>query len=212
MQIGNDWTVLNLGVRFRQKRSGAWINPRTAFHRFAFGLCHGTEAPYGSTQPEHFVGVRSSLPLVRDSNNNFWRSGWELITVARSDEYVHLESDQTTTGRLRVSLEDDNLSSAWYLRFTRNSETSITLDLFTPTKSAIVSSPTEEDFLTQLDREKWNQSVNNHGSYAEFSSGIHFDPSLGGLDSVNIFSDLPNFTSNQLRAVEWLSVNAVRID
>lgn len=204
MEIGNEWTVLNLGVRFRQSRAAAWENPSSLSGTFAFGLCHGTASPLGSASPVHFVGVRSGSAWTRQNGQNWWAVGWEMLTAATT-ETVHSSGSD---GLARVSKREDDYSSAWYVRFTKEGAT-LKLDLFIPTG---FNSPTEFDFTVQLDRAKWNRSVNNHDTYREFSAEIPFDEGLGALDSVNVFSSLPNFVTNQLRGVEWLSIRAVRLE
>lgn len=108
-------------------------------------------------------------------------------------------------GTVRVS-DDDNFSSSWYARFTKL-EDSIRVDLFLPTGA---DSPNAFDFETQLFREQWNRCVNNHSTYEEFSATIAVESQ--DFDSVNIFSNIDSFDTQQLRSVEWLGVRAVRIE
>lgn len=84
------------------------------------------------------------------------------------------------------------------------------MDLFLPTGA---NAPTEFDFEVQLDREKWKSSVNNHDTYREFTLTVPSNEAiLGALDSVNIFSNLADHVSSQLKAIDWVSVKAVRIE
>lgn len=206
MEIGHEWTVLNLGVRFRQARALAWANPATLSGLVGFGLCHGTEQPYGEVEPKHFVGLKSAGSWARLSGRNWWQTGWNIFTCLAGEDLSH---GSGSDGTLRVSETEDEQATAWYLRFTKDGGT-IRVEAFLPTG---LNSPTEFDFLMQLDREKWNRSVNNHESYREFALEADFDEDLfGRLDSVNVFSTLPHFVSNQLRSIEWLSVRAVRIE
>lgn len=205
MEVGTNWTILNLGIRLRQARDGQWINPATLNKHFAFGLCTGTAKPYGSAEPHHFLGVRSRSNWTRVQALNWWQVGWNIFQSARTEEWDHATG---IDGTLRVSRDEDAYASAWYLRYTKKGGT-ITVDLFLPTG---INTPTEDDFLMQMDRERWNPSVNNHDTYRQFSAEVPFDLGLGELDSVNIFGEPQNFVSNQLRGMEWLSVRAVRIE
>lgn len=73
--------------------------------------------------------------------------------------------------------------------------------------------PTEEDFQIQLGREDWSTSVNNHDTFVETETTFSIDEAtFGVLDSVNIYSTLPNYVSEQLRGIEWVSIRAVAIE
>lgn len=90
------------------------------------------------------------------------------------------------------------------MRFVRLGGGSIRADTFLPEAE---NCPTEEDFQIQLDREEWTTSVNNHDTYVETETTFTVDEAtFGAFDSVNVFSNLPNYVSEQLRGIEWLSV------
>lgn len=111
---------------------------------------------------------------------------------------------------LRLSESDDCRSSAWYVRLVRLGGGNMRAETFLPTEE---NCPTEEDFKLQLDREEWSTSVNNHDTYTETETTFSFDEAaFGALDSVNIFSTLPNYVSEQLRGIEWVSIRCVAVE
>lgn len=126
------------------------------------------------------------------------------MTASGSEEQVIASG---ADGSLRVAPSDDDSGSCWYIRFTKGE--TLTLTLFLPTSG---TKPSEEAFDRQAECLEWNYSVGGHSSYREFITTVPFDPSAGELDSVNLFSNLPFFVTNQLRAIEWLNVRAVRLD
>lgn len=209
LEVGSNWNVLNVGIRFRQSRIQTWSGP-SDLNGFTvgFGLCSGTVSPYGTSDPDHFVGVRSRVePWTRDGSRNWWNTGWNLFKSESGAGVTSIASG--SFGTLRVSVPTETISSAWYLRFTR-SELTMKVDVFMPDSR---DTPDEFDFEQQLERAKWLPSVNRHGSYQEFSLPISVnESSFGELDSVNLFSDIPNFVSSDLRGIEWVSVRAVRLD
>lgn len=202
MEIGNEWETLNLGAMLRQHRPGDWTNPEAMTAEVGFGLCRGTVKPLGVAEPDYFVGLITDSPWERLGSRNWWLAGWRLATIYLGEETVHVRGSGLA---LRVSEREDGFASAWYLRYRRDGG-SMTVELYLPGGPA---SPTENDFLVQLDRETWQRSVNNHDGYSQVSVVV---PVLDNLDSVSLLSGLPNFATNQLRAVEWLAVRALRIE
>lgn len=84
------------------------------------------------------------------------------------------------------------------------------LDLFLPEGRNV---PSEDDFLMQMERDKWKTSVNNHDTYREESIQISVnEASLGSLDSVNLFSTIPDYVARQLKGIQWVSVKALRLN
>lgn len=168
-----------------------------------FGICHGTTAPCGSATPKHFLGVKTSDSWTRDGH--WWESGFEAIRSVNGTDTV-LESGDA---RFRIS-EDDTFASAWYLRFTKLNAGSMRVELFLPNGS---ESPNSSDFDFQLQRETFNECVNNHRSYRLFSIDAAISETNNGtLNAVNIFSNVETFDTETLRPIEWLEVKAVRIE
>lgn len=201
MEVGNEWATLNLGVMLRQHRPGSWTYPEDITAEVGFGLCKGTAKPLGVAEPDYFVGLISDAPWTRLGSRNWWLADWRLATVYRGEETVHVRGSDLA---LRVSERADDLASAWYIRYRRDGQ-SMTVEMYLPGGTA---SPAEGDFLTQLDRETWQRNVNNHDG---FSQVIVVVPVLDDLNSVSLLSGLPNFTTHELRGIEWLAVRALRI-
>jgi hypothetical protein len=208
MEVGTDWTVLNVGVMFRQSRIANWDTPSALGGRkVGFGLCAGTSAPVGTASVRHFVGVRTASDWVRSQVHYWWSTGWQVFSAAGASETIAASGSGAT---LRVSERGDGLCSAWYARFSRIGQSQMRVELFLPTGA---NSPTLFDFEVQLDRAVWKRSVNNHCTYEETAFTVEAkEVILGALDSVNIFSNLHDHVSSQLRGIEWLAVKAVRLE
>lgn len=113
-----------------------------------------------------------------------------------------------TDGKLRISDTDDRRCSAWYLRFTKQGATML-LELFLPTGK---NEPLPTDFAKQMGRAIWLTSVNNHVGYRKVTVSFAFNEAYRGvLNAFNIFSNVPNYVSYELRAIEWAEVKAVRL-
>jgi len=208
MRVGTNWTVINLGARFRQSKVSAWSSPEilTGTRTVGFGLCSGTSNPYSSSAPFRVLAVRTASPWTRLSGRSWWTTGWELFEVGADGEVQHGSGSGAT---LRVSLESEAEASAWYTRFTKTGAGSVRVDLFLPTSA---SAPTEEDFKTQLARARFTQYVSNHQSYVQTTLNLEVDPlMLNSLDSVNIFSNITNYVSTELRGIEFLGIRSVRM-
>lgn len=208
MLVGAEWSSLNVGVRLRQIRGASWDAPDTLTGslRWGFGLCAGTSAPFGSERPAHFLGIQSASPWDRSGISSFWEFGSRVVSA---------ELGKTNTkasgpiGTLRVSQTTDTRCSAWYARYTKLDASTIRINIFVPTGRNV---PTESEFLLQMEREQWQTNVANHDTYEEFEEEIAVDENTyGDLDSVNLFSNVPNYTSEQLRGIEWVSVKALRL-
>lgn len=138
---------------------------------------------------------------------NWWTAGWQLFTGKASGNTIHQSG---TTATLRVSEPEDSECSAWYLRFTKLGSSQMRLELFAPEG---LNAPDEYDFLVQEDRHAWKSSVNKHDTFAEFELETAVDENtFGSLDTVNVFSNMPNYVSEQLRGIEWVSIRALRLD
>lgn len=84
------------------------------------------------------------------------------------------------------------------------------LQAFLPTAA---DSPTEKDFLKQMGRARWQTNVNNHSSYRETSVDVGFDEAAyGALDCFNLFSNLKEFVTSNLRGIEWSAARAVKLE
>jgi hypothetical protein len=208
LALGSLWTSLNVGVRLRHSRAGAWTSPTvlSGSRRLGFGLCSGSSNPYGSASPTHFVGLRTgSTNWGRLAGTNWWECGHRLVTRAGATETTHSSS---ATGTLRTAERAEESFSAWYLRLTRLPGDLALLEAFLPTGP---DAPTAADFEAQMRREVWKADVSNHSSYREFSIEIALDEAtLGTLDTVNIFSDITDLAGD-MRGIEWADVRVERV-
>lgn len=205
--VGSNWTVLQMGVRFRHKlKAPPWTGPFTlAGKRVGFGLCSGTANPYRSASTTHFVGVSTGIGTwTRVAAGNWWTTGYRVFRQVTATETL---IDSGSIGTLRVSGADD-LCSAWYCRFEKLSSTSMAFDLYVPNGN---NSPGEDDFVAQLRSEDWRNSLNNHAGYQQFASTGTVNEAAGALDTINIFSDILDNEARQLGSVEFLSVRAAII-
>lgn len=204
--IGDRWSTINLGVRVRELRHDDSYTANLSGN-IGFGLCSGISDPFGTVNPSHFLGVRTTGDWTRYSVSNWWQTGWETITGTPSGNVQHTSG---TEGTIRVSLATDTIASAWYLRLQKLGGGIISMSLFLPTDNSDVRA---DDFELQLNRSVWNTSVKNHSAYREIVTSVAVDEgSLGPLDTFNIFSPLPDFVTSQLRGVEWLSAESVLIN
>lgn len=198
---------MNIGIRLRQRRGGAWTWPLdlAGARTVGFGLCSGTSAPYGSAVPTHFIGVRTGANWARVEDSNWWDAGWVAITRAGGTETQHGTGDCT----LRVGLALEASASAWYMRLTKTSATTMRMTLFLPTGQ---STPSRAAWKKQLGNSVWQQSVDGHQDYREtvlnFASN---EAGLGTLTALNVFSNLANIVTSQLRGIEVLDLKGVRI-
>lgn len=205
--VGSNWTVLQMGIRFRHKlKAPPWTGPFTlAGKRVGFGLCSGTANPYRSASTTHFVGVSTGIGTwQRVASGNWWQTGYRVFRQVTATETLIASG---SVGTLRVSGADD-LCSAWYCRFEKLSSTSMGFDVFVPNGN---NSPGEADFLAQLQSDDWRNSLNNHAGYQQFSSTGTVNEAAGALDTLNIFSDILDNEARQLGSVEFLSVRAAII-
>lgn len=156
---------------------------------------------------QYALGLRTSGSWTRDGLTNWWETGWEIVASKPSGTETLASGTGAT---MRVSAPGDDGATAWYARLTRLDWGQMRLEAFLPTGQ---DSPNLFDFEVQMDRRVWKPSVNEHSTYRQTTLIFdHQEASLGTLDSMNIFSNLAYSVSQELRAVEWLAVKAVRLE
>src|SRR5574341_1187227 len=82
MNMGSNWTKLNVGMRLRNRLVGS-TNPTSKAGQIYFGLCNGTTAPVGSATPAHFIGVKNNYDpwLWTSVANTSWTVGWRITSI-----------------------------------------------------------------------------------------------------------------------------------
>lgn len=208
MLMGSNWTKINLGVRLRRHRyvSAAEI----AGHRFYIGLCNGVASPVGVAAPAHFVGVRSGKTTWSVSGSSLI-TGWEIVSVESGVTTVQEGDTATATdGCIPDVLGSNGRSRPWYLQFEKLSGgAQIKVTVFMPTGDPSVS-PSEAEFLTQMDNTVFSSAVSNHGSYISVDDTFALDQGTHGvLNAVNIMTTLTDNAST-FGSMRWGSVKVKR--
>jgi hypothetical protein len=191
MQLGNDWSAVNLGIRFRQKRAGTWSAPDqlTAPPTVSFGLAgDGDTGPRYAVQTTGATWNRMAGPLA-----------WWTVPVSVA------EIGGPFSAALRVG-DSDEIAGAWYVRFTRING-GLIVSAFLP---QTMDTPDEAAFADQLDQEDWQTSIFGHTGYVEHRVTVA-GPIATILENVGIRSTAPNYVSSALRAIEWSDVRIVRL-
>jgi hypothetical protein len=188
MALGNTWTVLNLGVRFRQRRDGEMIDTLTGPPTIAFGICSS-----GDTGPRYGVQTKS-VPWTRMSGPLTW---WNVQAL------VSERGPFDTT--LRVA-ESGDIASSWYVRFERISG-GLIVTTFLPRTA---EGPPQWAFEEQLDQDAWQPSICGHTGYEERQ--VTLPGSIATLlEHVAVRSTALNYVSSTLRAIEWCDIRPVLI-